>query len=393
MKSNILLFLIAVFIVLLNSCESGYTDYYVLVRTGEVTDIDTSGARFNGVITNETADSIIDHGFVWGLMRQPVLTTPDAFNVSLGKLTSKNTFTSFISQDKLETGAPSYVRAYVKTKKYVSYGAQVIFIYNAGDKSPVISGVYPDSLVWGTEIDIFGKNFSYIPENISVQMKMFSADNGYRPLTITESGKTKVTALLNTPAGKTDIGNNSELYITVNNKESIKVPVHFKAPVISSINPVSGFIMQSATIYGSNLGNPFVNYEVTLGGVYCSIWQSGSGYLKVLIPDAPGAGQKPLSVKFQGMTTTKENAFSVTPPEITSFTPKSGSALSFITVNFKNAPAGYKVYIGNVQVNPLPSSGTNYINSYTPDLPPGEYEVKISYFSLYHIAADKFTII
>jgi hypothetical protein len=374
------------------SCENDYVKSWTLIRTGEVTGIDTSGAWFNGLITNETEDSITDHGFVWGFASQPVL--PGSFNISLGALEGKKSFKAFITQDKLEAGPQIYIRAYIKTAKYVSYGAQVIFTYPESGLTPEITDVLPDSVFWGNSLTIKGKNFSFLRDKISVQFRMFSGEDGYVSISVNSFTKTSIVAtIIPFPSGKTDLGSTSDLFVIIDNKPSLTFPVHFRAPIITSVSPSSGFISQSITVNGYNLGHPFINYEVTLGGVNCPILQTGTGFLKVQVPDAPSSGLKPLSVKFLDMTTSKENAYTVIPPEITSFSPKSGPASVFVRVNFINAPAGYKIYVGNVQVTPLPSSGTNFANFYVPVLPPGEYEVKISYYSLYHIAVDKFTVI
>jgi hypothetical protein len=389
MKYFSILLLLAV---LTYSCENSYTKEYNLVRTGEVSDIDSSGAWFNGLITNETADSIIDHGFVWGFIGQPVIET-STFNISLGFIEGSKTFKTLISHLQLETGVPMYIRAFVRTKYYISYGAQVKFTYNIAENPPEILNVEPDSLSWGDRVIINGKNFSLVPDNISGQFRMFTGDNGYRALISDTYTKSRLEGILTPPAGKTDLGSTTDLFIAANGKTSPKFTVPFLHPVIESVVPTSGLITQLFVINGKNLGHPFVNYQVSLGGINCTITQSGKGYLRVRVPDTPISGSNSLSVSFQEMTTTKENAFSVIPPEITSFSPKSGPALIFVRVNFINAPAGYKIYVGNIQVAPLPSSGTNFANIYVPALPPGEYEVKISYYSLFNIAVDKFTII
>src|SRR5579872_5648682 len=80
--------------ILLVSCTENFNprqQSYPLIQTTPVTNIDDSGAQFNGQVIKLGTDQVLDFGFKYVEIPNPLFkTVPDTFSVSVGgELTNK----------------------------------------------------------------------------------------------------------------------------------------------------------------------------------------------------------------------------------------------------------------------------------------------------------------
>lgn len=147
------LILLCALIVLINSCKKDYE--YPLIITGEITDINNTGAVFNANVTNAGKGGVIEYGFVWGRNGIPDI---DSSKVVIAEPVSEGILSVKITND-LVTGANYFVRAFARNTEYITFSNTVSFI-SKGSSSPVISDFTPDHGTNGTIVTINGENFS-----------------------------------------------------------------------------------------------------------------------------------------------------------------------------------------------------------------------------------------
>lgn len=114
------------------SCEKQNLDnpFPVLV-TLSVSNIDLSGAKFNGRIKTPGSSSIVNYGFVWDTKPKPTL--KQGHYVSVGQSYSDNIFEISIKKDLL-ADTQYNVRTFAQTKDLVIYGNEVVF-FSKGSES------------------------------------------------------------------------------------------------------------------------------------------------------------------------------------------------------------------------------------------------------------------
>jgi N-acetylneuraminic acid mutarotase len=139
------------------------TDYpYVL--TDDVTNISDSSVQFNAHIIFQGSNDFDEIGFIWGLNSRPLIDnsyiTKLNYPIKSGSYKSNIDFQLFRDQKQ-------YVRAYVKTSKYITYGNIIEFI-SRGGRPAVIKNIYPLSGYIKSKVAITGENFSKIKEDNKV---------------------------------------------------------------------------------------------------------------------------------------------------------------------------------------------------------------------------------
>jgi len=137
---------------------------YPQIRTLAVDQITSEGARFNAAIISGDAETITEHGFVWG--------TNDYLN--LGK-SEKATIEGAPETDEFSMNISFslvamkeyYVRSYTKTGQLVVYGDPVKFT-SLGSMAPQITDFEPKTATWGDTVTIYGKNLTFQENNVKV---------------------------------------------------------------------------------------------------------------------------------------------------------------------------------------------------------------------------------
>jgi hypothetical protein len=122
---------------------------YPVIETLEVNNISDKGVTFNAEINNSSNYDITEHGFVWGTRTMPDINNYDKKTISSkiisGKFSANITTTLVV--DKIY-----YVRAYLKTSKYIVYGNQTLF-RSFGSSAAIIKRLEPNNGVWRDTIN------------------------------------------------------------------------------------------------------------------------------------------------------------------------------------------------------------------------------------------------
>ncbi len=125
------------------------------IRTLAVDHITPEGARFNAVIVSGDAETITEHGFVWG--RVDFLTVNNSDKISIEDAPATDQFSCEVSSS-LEEMKGYFVRSYIKAGNLVVYGDPVQFT-SLGSLGPEITDFEPKTATWGDTVSIYGKNF------------------------------------------------------------------------------------------------------------------------------------------------------------------------------------------------------------------------------------------
>lgn len=106
------------------SCKEENAYDFVLVQTGAVTDIDSSGATFHAKISDLGDENITAYGFVWDSVARPGIGTSEKLQIT------ESPANGLISQrisTAIQTGTEYYVRAFVRQGDFLTYGREVRF--------------------------------------------------------------------------------------------------------------------------------------------------------------------------------------------------------------------------------------------------------------------------
>jgi N-acetylneuraminic acid mutarotase len=128
---------------------------FPLIQTGEVTDIDVTGALFHARITDLSNDNIVEYGFVWSVNENPDVSSS---KVTISEAAKTGLISLKVTSDFL-AGSAYYVRAYARNNRYITYGKAVKFI-SKGSLAPVIIDFNPKEGSSSTQVTITGENFS-----------------------------------------------------------------------------------------------------------------------------------------------------------------------------------------------------------------------------------------
>ncbi len=153
MKKKLLYIVLFIFLIGSFACKKEFD--YPLIQTGEVTDIDSTGAVFHAKIIDIGNVGIYEYGFVWG--RSPELSI-NSSNITFGNINQIGVFSCIITNDLLKN-TRYYVRAFAKNQEYIVFGQTVSF-ESIGSIAPSIIDFLPKNGSEGDVVTIYGDNFS-----------------------------------------------------------------------------------------------------------------------------------------------------------------------------------------------------------------------------------------
>ncbi len=142
-------------ILLIIACDRQNEYDYPVIITGEVTDIDNTGAVFHAKITEYGATEILKCGFVWSVKETPDTSSSKIVLTGVPKTGPLSVKVSF----DLKSDTTYFVRAFVYNNKYITYGKTVTF-KSKGGLRPIITDFNPKEGSNNTQITIIGSNFS-----------------------------------------------------------------------------------------------------------------------------------------------------------------------------------------------------------------------------------------
>ena len=245
---------------------------YPRVKTLEVNEIISTGARFNAEILY-TNKEIIEYGFVWANYENPTIDHSDK------KVTAENIgaehFSAKISTT-LREGETYYVRAYAKNNNYLVYGKVVSFT-NLGSKAPELIDFLPKEGEVGDTIHIVGQNFSYLYDKNVVRFNEIKAEI----LDIDLSDST-----INVVVPKEIDSLYSKITIEIDGNRSNTLPELFHlAPVnFIGISPKKGTAGDTITINGNHFGSELEIIEVRFDTTRAKIIDGNSKSITIIVP-------------------------------------------------------------------------------------------------------------
>lgn len=261
--------------------ENAIMEYPRLINL-YVTEINASGAVFNTEVIAGNLDDVIEYGFVWNTTDDPKYGFPDK-KIITGVLKGK-IFSAQI-HSALKTGERYYVRAYIKTERFLVYGEPVPFI-SLGSEAPIITDFSPKTASWGDTIKIVGKNFRYKSNGNNVQF-------GNIPAPVLSSTDTTIQVVVPSEMNLEKV--NLSVSIVGNTAKSEK-QFAYLVPQISDIHPLSATFKDTVYIHGINFFRNITDNKVNFSGVNASIVFASRTLLKVLVPVNLAVNQAKISI-------------------------------------------------------------------------------------------------
>lgn len=229
-----------------------------------------------------------------------------------------------------------------------------------------ITSIDPQSGLIGTEVIIFGTNFSATAsENIitfgGVEANINSASDDQL---VTE-----------VPNGATS----GPVEVTVNGNKAIgpDFTVMEALPEITSVDPLSGTVGTEVIINGANFSTEISEIAITFSGAEATV---SSASETELITEVPlGASSGPIEVSISGYTV-EGPTFTVLVPEITSINPQSGPIGTQVTImgeNFSAIVSDNTVTFGGTEADVISASETELVAEVPENANSGAVEVTV----------------
>jgi N-acetylneuraminic acid mutarotase len=351
MRNNILILFLLFLII---SCNNEKEFNFPLIQTGNVTNIDSSGATLHCRITDLSKENIIEYGFVWDSRPNPTIENAEKYVIR------ESPKTGVISQHISTTLRESfvyYVRAFMRNNNYITYGKEVAFT-SLGSLAPQIIDFMPKTGNLKDTLVILGKNFSYRLYTNRVQFGEFSA------IVIKANQDTlwvKVPDNLNVIS--------SLISVTIQgNKTSSSDKFNLVPPVLDDFRTKIGTFGSQVTIYGNAfLANP-ASLHVYFDNFEAKIINIQNQDISITVPDNLNKRKCNIKVVMNNLAVLSADQFQLESLSINDFNPKiavTGNTITLTGSNFSPVPENNIVMIGNVTGRVIASS----INSLSVVLP------------------------
>jgi IPT/TIG domain len=329
---------------------------YPRVNTMPVSDITEKGATFNAEIYSLGSESIIDHGFVWGVTDNPTINNNKILLGSIGITGAYSApVLSTLLKDKLYT-----VKTFVQTAEHFVYGAPVTF-KSLGSGAPVIYGFEPDSAAWMDTLLVKGKNFSWVENENIVRLNQLQCET-------ISSTDTTLSVLVNKELSELS----TVLSVELAGNKAICTNGTFRLipPVIKNIIPMQARWGDTITVTGENFQNRYSNNTIsaTISGFPAKIIEKGKDSLLLIVPEDLVTITNILSIKINSLILPLSENMILLSPVISGIYPKEGTWGTIITLKGKFHPqqARNLIKIGGFTPS-IVSSNKDSISIYAPD--------------------------
>jgi len=343
---------LAVFIVLFlgfSGCdkETVLPREFPKLRTAPVTDINTEGAHFEGIIEKEGSEPIIDWGFVWSVNQNPKLVTADYYMAkyqSGSKTLNHDVFSTLVA------GENYFIKFYARTASYIVYGDEVTF-ESLGSRGPEIHDFDPKTGLINAEVNIHGAYFSIRGEANIVKFDTVTAF-----ILATTDSLLKVMV----PAG---LGaRSSKISVKVADKTTVSTAdFELIGPEITSFYPETGTIGDTVIIEGTNLAAYGVETVVKFNDISANSFVISNEKIRAVVPAVTGMDKCQIRVETGNVYTITPRVFTLTKPQIISTSPAIAKYWSKVLVNGSNfsvIPSANKVLLDQVECQVLSASKT-----------------------------------
>jgi hypothetical protein len=329
-------------ILIMASCKNEIEFEYPLVYTGEVIDIRSDGAMFCGKIASISASDVLEYGFVWDIKSTPTIESSEKYIIR--EPAEIGIYKQQISTT-LQEGVHYYVRAFVRSNKYITYGQEVTFI-SLGSLAPQIIDFTPKLGNVGDTLIILGRNFSHKMDNNHVQMGQFQA----------KVLKANQDTLVIVVPGELNILESTITVSIINNKVTSADKFNLIPPVVNDFAEEVASFGDEVRIYGANfLTNPS-SLKVYFDNFRSTIVSIQDNCITVLVPDSLNTSKSTIKVEMNNLIVSSPEQFQLAPVAIIDFFPKTvltGNTITLTGSNFSPIPESNHVTIGGLKANVL----------------------------------------
>jgi N-acetylneuraminic acid mutarotase len=326
-----------IFLALLVSCENIREYEYPLIQTGDITDIDSTGAVFNAKIADLGKEKVDEYGFVWDTKQEPDILRSEKYKIST--LPKTGAVKEHISTT-LKNGVKYYVRAFIKSNNYLTYGKEVSFT-SSGSEAAVIDDFEPKVGNLGDTVLIFGKNFSYILSNNIVQFNQFKAS---------VISATQDTLMIIVPQGLNS--KSSIISVSIQGKEALSDSEYNLITLeLSDFQAKTASFRSRINLSGKNFNSNPQSLHVYFDKFEAAIVELSDQNLIVTVPDSLDKKSCMIRVKMNNITNSFSEYFNLKTVTLTDFTPKvavTGATISLTGQDFSPVIKNNKVTIGGL---------------------------------------------
>jgi len=340
MKYNTIYFFLLSIVIF--SCHKDDDWRYALIQTGDITDIDDTGATFNAWISETGGSEILDYGFVWNTKPAPILDVSEKLVIpgspSIGVLSERISST-------LSAGKEYYVRAYIRSKDYITYGKTVKF-YSLGSLvcAPVIDDFFPKIGNLYDTLLIKGENFRYkLSDN-----KVIIGDQLAKIIySVKDTLKVLVPSKLNKPASLIQVGTPGS---TITSLDTF----YLIPPVVCELGTKTGTFGSRLIVYGKNFSSSPGTLRVFFDTHLSEIIDACDTSLNVTVPISLGKRQCKVFVEMNNLKVSSTDTFTLESFTISDFTPmvvQTGNAITITGNNFSPLNENNIISIGGLKAS------------------------------------------
>jgi hypothetical protein len=319
----ILFFLACIIILPMTACdEEEVTRTYTRVETFRVSNITSEGATFLAEIVEGNNPEIDQTGFVWG--SNPGLSIETSEYIFIDKKNIDGNKFSFDVRSTLAEGATYYVRAFVRQGELTIYG-QIQSFNSLGSQGPIVSYIEPNAGTIGDTVLIYGENFSNRGESNQVKLGEVTIPHFYTS-----------DSLLKVVIPQTFSQEMANFTVNIYGNVSQEIPFTLTSPIILGFTPEQATDLDEVIIMGNNFAWSDAKNIVTFNNRVATVLEANKSSLVVQIPAGITTAMPEVTVTVAGKTGTSNDVYSMLPPVITDFNPKSGICGDIITITGEN---------------------------------------------------------
>jgi N-acetylneuraminic acid mutarotase len=332
--------LLASFLLIIISCTQEKKYDYPLIYTGEVTDINSSGAVFSAKIVDLSKENIIEYGFVWDSKSNPDIINSEKYVI----LDSPGTgvVSEYISTT-LQKGVKYYVRAYIRNTDYITYGKEVTFT-SLGSQAPILTNFQPQTGNLKDTIIIIGQNFSYKLSNNNVFFDEVKA------VVIKANQDTLSVIVPNSLNSKSSI-----ISVSISgNRVQLAGKFNLISPIINSFDAKIATFGSSVSIDGLYFMSNPTTLHVYFDDYEAKVIDNQGNRLIVTVPDSLNKRQCYIKVLMNNLVVFSTEKFQLESFSIYDFNPKianTGNTITLTGNNFSPILKNNKVTIGGMIAN------------------------------------------
>ncbi len=290
------------------SCVKDNEFEFALIQTGEVTDIDGSGATFHARISDTSFDDVLEYGFIWNISGDSISGIYEkcffSGSPSVGVI-SKRVSTTLLDGETYD------VKSFIRNRLHTTYGKTVTFT-SLGSSAPIIEDFYPKKGNLSDTLTIIGKNFSYNIEKNIVKFDKF----------LSEIIKLSQDTLVVIVPKELDV-EKSDLSVSIlNNKSKASESFQLVAPAINDITPIEGVFGSIVQLSGVNFLSNRNSLRVRFGTYDAEFISVVDDLIHVKVPLRLNNKENKITVEMNNLSVEAEGFFTLTLPKINDFHPQ-----------------------------------------------------------------------